>query len=132
MLTVVRTADAPAAERREELHRLFAAEQTSVSAGIRRRRLDRCRRDLADPALSGLAVGTVGGRWGLPDSAHFSRLFRAAFGVPPSDYRRMSLNPVAASQALGARVRAPMVARGHTEGHESGPSGRRRHEDRPQ
>ena len=83
-----------------QLHRLFAVKQTSVGAWIRQRRLDRCRKDLADPAQSGLTVSAVGARWGLSDSAHFSRLFRAAFGVPPRDYRRMSLNPVAASQTL--------------------------------
>ncbi|MER5334194.1 helix-turn-helix domain-containing protein [Micromonospora sp. NPDC002717] len=89
-----------------QLHRLFAPEQTSVGAWIRQRRLDRCRKDLADPAQSGVAVGAVAARWGLSDAAHFSRLFRAAFGVPPSDYRRMSLNPVAASQ-LSARCSLP-------------------------
>ncbi|MEU4645497.1 helix-turn-helix domain-containing protein [Micromonospora sp. NPDC023814] len=116
-----------------QLHRLFAPEQTSVGAWIRQRRLDRCRKDLADPAQSGLTVGAVGARWGLPDSAHFSRLFRAAFGVPPSDYRRMSLNPVAASQTLGAHVHDPVAVRGHTDGHHRDPTvpgGRLRHEDR--
>lgn len=84
-----------------QLQRLFAAEQTSVSAWIRRRRLERCRRDLADPARSGLTVGAVGARWGLPDAAHFSRLFRTAFGVPPVDYRRMSLTSAAAGRPPG-------------------------------
>ncbi|MFG3423312.1 helix-turn-helix domain-containing protein [Micromonospora sp. NPDC049460] len=116
-----------------QLYRLFAPEQTSVGAWIRQRRLDRCRKDLADPAQSGLTVGVVGARWGLPDSAHFSRLFRAAFGVPPSDYRRRSLKPVAASRALGAHVHDPVAVRGHTDGHHRDPTvpgGRLRHEDR--
>ncbi|SDJ20050.1 AraC-type DNA-binding protein [Nonomuraea maritima] len=70
------------------LHRLFEAEHTTVAAWIRRRRLERCRADLADPALAHLPVSAVGARWGLPDAAHFSRLFRAAYGMPPTEYRR--------------------------------------------
>ncbi|MFI6482076.1 helix-turn-helix domain-containing protein [Nonomuraea sp. NPDC050663] len=70
------------------LHRLFAAENTSVAAWIRHRRLERSRRDLADPDLHATSVSTIGARWGLPDSAHFSRLFRQAYGMPPSEYRR--------------------------------------------
>src|SRR6185437_7198589 len=77
------------------LHRLFEAEDTTVAAWIRRRRLDRCRRDLADPALSALPVSTVAAKWGITDPAHFSRLFRSAYGLPPAEYRRNFLAPVA-------------------------------------
>jgi AraC-like DNA-binding protein len=70
------------------LHRLFEHQDTTVAAWIRHRRLERCRRDLADPALLALPVSAVAARWGLPDPAHFSRLFRHAYGQPPADYRR--------------------------------------------
>jgi AraC-like DNA-binding protein len=70
------------------LHRLFEAQDTTVAAWIRRRRLERCRRDLADPALCGMPVSAVAARWGIPDSAHFSRLFRRTYGLPPAEYRR--------------------------------------------
>ena len=70
------------------LHRLFEAQDTTVAAWIRQRRLERCRRDLADPALVAVPVSAVAARWGLPDSAHFSRLFRRAYGLPPAEYRR--------------------------------------------
>jgi AraC-like DNA-binding protein len=33
-------------------------------------------------------VSAVAARWGLTDPAAFSRLFRAAYGVPPLEYRR--------------------------------------------
>ncbi|MFG1695888.1 helix-turn-helix domain-containing protein [Nonomuraea sp. NPDC049309] len=68
------------------LHRLFESEGTTVAAWIRRRRLERCRADL----LAGGAepVSAIGARWGLPDSAHFSRLFRRTYGVPPAEFRR--------------------------------------------
>jgi AraC-like DNA-binding protein len=77
------------------LHRLFEAEETTVAAWIRRRRLERCRRDLADPALAALAVSTVAAKWGIPDPAHFSRLFRGTYGLPPAEYRRSFLTSVA-------------------------------------
>jgi AraC-like DNA-binding protein len=70
------------------LHRLFQADSTSVAAWIRHRRLERCRADLSDPALDGSPVSAVGARWGLPDPAHFSRLFSRTYGYPPTEYRR--------------------------------------------
>jgi AraC-like DNA-binding protein len=70
------------------LHRLFEAQDTTVAAWIRQRRLERCRRDLADPAFLAVPVSAIGARWGLIDSAHFSRLFRRRYGLPPTEYRR--------------------------------------------
>jgi AraC-like DNA-binding protein len=69
------------------LHRLFEAEGVTVSEWIRLRRLERCRRDLEDPALADETVTTIAGRWGLPNPGHFSRLFHAAYGCSPSAVR---------------------------------------------
>jgi AraC-like DNA-binding protein len=71
------------------LHKLFETEQTTVADWIRRRRLERCRRDLLDPALAGRSVDAIGQDWGLTDAAHFSRVFKRRFGVPPAEYRRL-------------------------------------------
>jgi AraC-like DNA-binding protein len=76
-----------------QLHQLFTSQGTTVAAWIRHRRLERCRRDLADPALLHQSVSTIAVRWGLPDPAHFSRIFRQAYGMPPAEYRRASLLP---------------------------------------
>ena len=73
------------------LHKLFEAEGISVSRHIRERRLERCRRDLADPDRRDHTVTSIGVRWGLADSAHFSRLFRETFGCTPTEYRREHL-----------------------------------------
>jgi AraC-like DNA-binding protein len=70
------------------LHKLFEAEETTVADWIRRRRLERCRHDLLDPAMRAETVGTIAARWGLTSPAHFSRAFRAAYGVSPAEYRR--------------------------------------------
>ncbi|MEV8273035.1 helix-turn-helix domain-containing protein [Microbacterium sp. NPDC077184] len=69
------------------LHNLFHAEGTTVSTVIRERRLAHCRRELADPLLADRSVAAIGARWGFPDAAHFSRAFKAAFGMSPSDFR---------------------------------------------
>jgi AraC-like DNA-binding protein len=74
------------------LHRLFEAEQTTVAEWIRRRRLERCRRDLPDPTLRDVPAGAIGARWGFTSAAHFGRLFRAAYGAPPAAYRRVGSN----------------------------------------
>ena len=73
------------------LHKLFETQQTTVADWIRRRRLERCRRDLLDPALRLEPVSAIAARWGLPSAAHFSRLFRAAYGLPPGEFRRRHL-----------------------------------------
>jgi AraC-like DNA-binding protein len=69
------------------LYKLFEAEGTTVAGWVRRRRLERCRRDLLDPALRRVAVSAIAARWGLVNPAHFSRVFRAAYGAPPAEYR---------------------------------------------
>ena len=71
------------------LYKIFETQQTSVGSWIRSRRLEHCHRDLADPALRGQPVSTIGGRWGLVDATHFARVFKAQYGVTPSEYRRL-------------------------------------------
>ncbi|HSK95294.1 MAG TPA: helix-turn-helix domain-containing protein, partial [Euzebyales bacterium] len=75
------------------LHTLFRQQGDTVAGWIRDRRLDRCRHDLADPRLRSLPVSAIAARWGLIDAARFSRAFRAAYGVPPTVYRRMTAPP---------------------------------------
>ncbi|MBQ0984173.1 helix-turn-helix domain-containing protein [Streptomyces sp. F63] len=73
------------------VHRIFQEHGTSVSAHIKERRLDRCRRDLADPALRHLTVHAIATRWGFTRAPEFSRSFRAAVGAPPGRYRAAAL-----------------------------------------
>jgi AraC-like DNA-binding protein len=76
---------------RSYLDRLFAAEGTSVGAWIRARRLERVRRDLADPALAGETIARIGARWGFASAAHLSRAYRTAYGEPPAIARSRAL-----------------------------------------
>lgn len=69
------------------LHRLWASREVSISEWIREVRLLRCRRDLSDPALADESIATIAARWGMRNPAHFSRLYRDAYGCAPSDHR---------------------------------------------
>jgi AraC-like DNA-binding protein len=71
------------------LHKLFEAEQQTVAGWIRHRRLERCRRDLRDPALRERPVSAIAARWGIRSPAQFSRLFRAAYDLTPVAYRAL-------------------------------------------
>lgn len=70
------------------LHNVFHESGSTVASWIRGQRLDGARRELRDPLHAGKSVGAVAARWGFLDAAHFSRTFRDAFGLSPSDWRR--------------------------------------------
>ncbi|MEV4896601.1 helix-turn-helix domain-containing protein [Nonomuraea sp. NPDC055795] len=69
------------------LQRLFGEHGHTVAHWIRHLRLERCRRDLADPRLSALPIHAIATRWGYPQPAHFTRAFRVAYGQTPSRFR---------------------------------------------
>ncbi|MGK5531452.1 helix-turn-helix domain-containing protein [Streptomyces sp. URMC 129] len=73
------------------LHQLFNEQGRTVAAHIRERRLERCHRDLADPGLLRHPVRSIAARWGFTDAAHFSRVFRSAFGISPGAYRHLAM-----------------------------------------
>ncbi|WP_460072108.1 AraC-like ligand-binding domain-containing protein [Streptomyces sp. YKOK-I1] len=70
------------------LHRLFEEEGVTVARLIRRLRLERCARDLRRRDSGAPTVSAVAQRWGFVDPAHFSRVFRAAYGRSPRDWAR--------------------------------------------
>jgi len=57
---------------------------------VRDCRLERCRADLADRCLGSLSITEICFRWGFNDAAHFSRSFRARYGLAPKDFRKAS------------------------------------------
>ncbi|MEU7640081.1 helix-turn-helix domain-containing protein [Streptomyces sp. NPDC039016] len=69
------------------LHKLFRFEGVTVARWIQRQRLDMCRRDLARPTAGRATVAAVAGRWGFVSASHFSRAFRAAYGVSPREWQ---------------------------------------------
>ncbi|MFV2178491.1 helix-turn-helix domain-containing protein [Actinomadura sp. LOL_016] len=70
------------------LHKLFQEEGHTVAARIRERRLEMCRRELADARLAARPISAIAARWGFTNPAHFSQAFRDAYGLPPSQFRR--------------------------------------------
>ncbi|MFB7957505.1 AraC family transcriptional regulator [Streptomyces sp. NPDC056045] len=84
------------------LQQLLAEDGTSPAAWVRRRRLERCRLDLANPRLNTRPIQAIAERWGFTNPAHFSRLFRTAYGIPPRDYRNLPPKDCANRQHLYA------------------------------
>lgn len=70
------------------LHKLFQQDGKTVGGWVRAQRLERCRRDLADPRLAARPVHAIAHRWGFRNPAHFSQAFRRAYGVSAGEYRR--------------------------------------------
>jgi AraC family transcriptional regulator, positive regulator of tynA and feaB len=69
------------------LQDLFQAEHTTVSDWIWTRRLEKSRRDLADPLHAHDSIAQIALACGFTDFGHFSRRYREAFGVQPREYR---------------------------------------------
>ncbi|MEU9671820.1 helix-turn-helix domain-containing protein [Streptomyces bobili] len=69
------------------LHKIFEVEDTTVSRWIQSRRLEACRRELLHRAAANRTIAAVAHRWGFTSAAHFSRVFRAAYGMSPSEWR---------------------------------------------
>ncbi|MEU1517484.1 helix-turn-helix domain-containing protein [Streptomyces sp. NPDC005811] len=69
------------------VHRLFQQEGTTVGGWIRHRRLEACRRALGRPARDAPALTAVAHRFGFTSYSHFSRAFRAAYGMSPREWR---------------------------------------------
>ncbi|MGG8408819.1 helix-turn-helix domain-containing protein [Streptomyces sp. 12297] len=73
-------------------------ERESVHALIRRRRLERCRADLARTGPRAHPVGVIAARWGFSGPAVFSRSFREAYGLSPSEFRALSVKEARAER----------------------------------
>ncbi|WP_316520077.1 helix-turn-helix domain-containing protein [Kitasatospora brasiliensis] len=69
------------------LHKLFEGEGVTVSRLIQRRRLQASAEELTRQDGGDSTVSGVSQRWGFTDPAHFSRLFRASYGISPSQWR---------------------------------------------
>jgi methylphosphotriester-DNA--protein-cysteine methyltransferase len=68
-------------------HLLFSERGVTVGSWIRSRRLAQSRIELSnfreDRTITEIAM-----MWGFSDAAHFSRSFKAAFGISPNAFRR--------------------------------------------
>jgi len=70
------------------IQKLFQQAGMSFSQYLRQRRLEHCYADLGSPAHRNLSISDICFRWGFNDAAHFSRSFRADYGMTPRAYRQ--------------------------------------------
>lgn len=91
---------------RATLYRLFE-EEGGVAVLIQSRRLDRCFMELARSGERGrvVGVGEIAYTYGFGSEAHFSRIFRRRFGIPPSAARGSA--PEISSDQSGRAASAP-------------------------
>jgi AraC-like DNA-binding protein len=69
------------------LYNVWGGQDGSLREWVMGQRLEGARSDLAHPATARTTVAAVAHRWGFSDPAHFSRRFRAAYGLTPSEWR---------------------------------------------
>ncbi|NUR95103.1 MAG: helix-turn-helix domain-containing protein [Kribbellaceae bacterium] len=80
------------------LYNVLAAGGISLGDWIRDQRLEGAREDLARPGLRSLTIATIARRWGFTDPSSFGRVFRAAYGLSPREWRALAhRDPVAAT-----------------------------------
>lgn len=68
------------------LHLLFSERGVTVGGWVRFRRLAQCRVALTDVRKE-RTIKEIAVKWGFSDAPHFSRSFKAAFGISPKAFR---------------------------------------------
>lgn len=71
------------------VHKAFEGENCSIGQYIWERRLAAVRHEL-ERASSGASISDIAFSWGFSSAAHFSRAFRALYGVSATEWRRGS------------------------------------------
>ncbi|MEM8563957.1 MAG: helix-turn-helix domain-containing protein [Pseudomonadota bacterium] len=72
-----------------KLHYLFRGSDYSVMATIRKKRLQKAREDLSNPAaIDHLSITHIAYRWAFSDPAQFCSAFKSEFGESPKRFRQ--------------------------------------------
>ncbi|MZD07234.1 helix-turn-helix domain-containing protein [Streptomyces sp. SID5785] len=69
------------------LYAVLARAGIGLGDWIRTERLAACRRDLAGPNGRLRTIAATGRAWGFVNAAHFSKVFKRAYGISPRDWR---------------------------------------------
>lgn len=72
------------------IHRVFAAEEQTLSTWLWETRLKLCHDALRDNGHAGLSISQIAFRYGFSNAAHFSRTYRSNFGLTARETRRLS------------------------------------------
>ncbi len=75
---------------RRQLFRACQQAGFSLEQYVIERRLVGAKADLATPGGRARTIAASASRWGFKDPTHFSRRFKAAFGMLPRDWRRIA------------------------------------------
>ena len=75
------------------VHNRFESVETSFGRALIEMRLDKAQRALTDPRQAIYSVTQIAFGAGFNDLSHFTKSFRAKFGMPPTQYRRLRLTP---------------------------------------
>jgi AraC family transcriptional activator of tynA and feaB len=70
------------------IHKRFENAGTTFGQWVLENRLQACRRVLDDPRQNSFTISQIAFGWGFNDLSHFSKAFRARFGLSPAQYRR--------------------------------------------
>ncbi|MFJ7958920.1 helix-turn-helix domain-containing protein [Streptomyces sp. NPDC096319] len=76
------------------LQKLFQNDGSTVSHWVRRRRLEFCRLELGRTHRR-VTMAAVAHRWGFSSPSHFSRSFRGAYGMSPSEWQALATSAFA-------------------------------------
>jgi len=76
-----------------QLYKLCAEAGLSLEQWIINERLQRVRHELTRPQRRHVPIGTIALGWGFRDPTHFTRRFKARYGMTPSQWRRWSAVP---------------------------------------
>lgn len=69
------------------VHKRFEAADLTFRHWLLEQRLEACRRALADPRCAAVPASQIAYGLGFNDMSHFTKAFRARFGVPPGRFR---------------------------------------------
>ncbi|MEV7398636.1 helix-turn-helix domain-containing protein [Aeromicrobium sp. NPDC092404] len=89
---------------RRQLFRICARAEFSLEQYVIGKRLEGAKAELGSPSGRGRSIAGVAYSWGFKDSTHFSRRFKAAYGMLPRDWRRHAAEDTSSSQ-MGAGPR---------------------------
>ncbi|MEU1616609.1 helix-turn-helix domain-containing protein [Streptomyces sp. NPDC005722] len=70
-----------------QLYLILSRAGISLGEWIRALRLEECKKELTSPVHQLMTIEAIAHRWGFASAPHFSRVFKAAYGVSPSELR---------------------------------------------
>ncbi|WP_426366991.1 helix-turn-helix domain-containing protein [Streptomyces sp. E-08] len=86
------------------LQKLFQNDGSTVSQWVRERRLEFCRIELGRSNRR-ITMAALAHRWGFSSPSHFSRTFRGAYGMSPSEWQALATSTVATTPPRGPTSR---------------------------